>query len=447
MKLTILGGGGFRVPLVYAALLSDTAPGRVTEVRLYDTSRIRLDAIRRVLRDQAVGVADAPTVLTFDSLEEALADTDFVFSAIRVGGVEGRALDEETCRAHGVLGQETVGAGGISYALRSIPTAVVLASTIKTCAPQAWTINFTNPAGVVTEVMAQQLGGRVIGICDSPVGLAKRVMGALGVDPRRTAIDYVGLNHLGWLRSLRVDGVDVLPRLFESTALLESFEEGRLFGERWLRALQVVPNEYLHYYYFARETRTTDERASVTRGRYLARQQAAFYREVTESRGSAFALWERTRLDRETTYGETSRAASGTGERDSADLESGGYEHVALALMRAIAHDEPTTLILNVKNGGTLSDLDDDAVVEVPCRVDAAGATPLPAAPLPDFARGLVVNAKYVERCTIEAALTGSRTAALKALAHHPLVDSVTVAALLLDADIADFTELAYLRG
>ncbi|MZD07681.1 6-phospho-beta-glucosidase [Streptomyces sp. SID5785] len=442
MRLTILGGGGFRVPLVYGALLSDHAPGRVTEVTLYDVDADRLKAVTGVLAQQAADVPDAPAVHATTDLDEALRGSDFVFSAIRVGGLAGRAADERVALEEGVLGQETVGAGGIAYGLRTVPVAVHIARRVAELAPDAWVINFTNPAGLVTEAMSRHLGDRVIGICDSPVGLGRRVARVLGADPADAWIDYVGLNHLGWLRGLRVHGRDELPRLLADEQLLGSFEEGRLFGTDWLRSLGAIPNEYLHYYYFNRETVRAYREAERTRGAFLAEQQAAFYADPS------YASWDRTRAEREATYMADNREAAGAGERDAADLEeSGGYEKVALALMRAIARDERATLILNVRNRRVLAALDEDAVIEVPCLVDANGAHPVAVDPLPGHATGLVTSVKAVEREVLTAATTGSRAAAVKAFALHPLVDSVTVARRLLDGYVAEHPGLAALRA
>lgn len=446
MRLTILGGGGFRVPLVYRALLDDHAEGRVSHVTLYDLDAGRLKAIGRVLAEQAAGVADAPEVSVTTDLDAAIAEADFVFSAVRVRGLEGRVVDERIALDEGVLGQETVGAGGISYGLRTIPVMTEIARRIAELAPDAWTINFTNPAGMVTEAMSAHLGDRVIGICDSPVGLGRRVAGALGVDPAEARLDYAGLNHLGWLRGLHVGGRDQLPRLFADEAALTSFEEGRLFGADWLRTLGAIPNEYLHYYYFNRETVASARGAAKTRGAFLLDQQRGFYDELASTDVSAFAAWDRTRLEREETYMAENREAVSAGERDSCDLQSGGYEHVALALMRAIARDERTTLILNVRNRGTLGVLDAEAIVEVPCHVDANGPRPLAVDPLPGHAAGLVCAVKAVERDVIAAASGGSRALAVRALAMHPLVDSVSVARRLLDGYQRAIPDLDYLR-
>ncbi|MEV6315810.1 6-phospho-beta-glucosidase [Streptomyces sp. NPDC051776] len=446
MRLTILGGGGFRVPLVHRALLGDHAAGRVTHVTLHDLDAGRLSAIGRVLAEQAEGIAGAPRVTVTTDLDAALKGADFVFSAIRVGGLEGRAADERIALEEGVLGQETVGAGGIAYGLRTVPVALDIARRVAAIAPDAWVINFTNPAGLVTEAMSRHLGDRVIGICDSPVGLGRRVARALGADPHEAWMDYAGLNHLGWLSGLRVGGRDQLPRLLADSEALVSFEEGKLFGADWLRALGAIPNEYLHYYYFSRESVRAAQEAELSRGAFLRDQQRGFYALTERGGESALEAWERTRAEREATYMAESREAVGVGARDARDLDGGGYEHVALALMRAIARNERATLILNVRNGSTLPVPDAEAVVEVPCLVDANGAHPLPVSPLPDHATGLVCQVKAVEREVMAAADSGSRAAALKAFALHPLVDSVRVARRLLDTYAREHAGLSYLR-
>ncbi|MEU3350052.1 6-phospho-beta-glucosidase [Streptomyces sp. NPDC037389] len=435
MRLTILGGGGFRVPLVHRALLDDArrdAPGRCTELVLHDTDSARMKVIASVLEAQAAGVPGAPSVRFAEDLGEALRGADFVFSAIRVGGTAGRVLDERIPLAEGVLGQETVGAGGVLYGLRTVLVATEIAERVSRIAPDAWVINFTNPAGMVTEAMSAVLGPRVIGICDSPVGLVRRAARAAGADPDRVTYDYVGLNHLGWLRSLVHDGEDLLPGLLRNERALDSFEEGKLFGARWLQALGALPNEYLHYYYFRRETLRSVMESAETRGEFLDQQQGDFFTRAAAEPERSFELWEHTRLRREETYMAESRAATGGWQRDTCDLDGGGYDQVALALMRAISADERTRLILNVPNGPTVPALDSTAIIETVCEVSAKGARPLPCAPLREDQLGLMLQLKAVERAAIEAALHEDRDAALRALALHPLVDSPAVAARIL---------------
>jgi 6-phospho-beta-glucosidase len=435
-RLTILGGGGFRVPLVYGALLGGDSP--VAEVVLYDVDRARLAAISAVLHAQAAAVPHAPRIHATTDLTEALTGAAFVFSAIRVGGLRGRVIDEQVALGEGLLGQETVGAGGISYGLRTVPVADAIARRIALVAPDAWVINFTNPAGLVTEAMAAHLGDRVIGICDSPSALARRVVRALGAAPATVSVEYAGLNHLGWLTAVRDSGRDLLPQLLADDAAVASFEEGRLFGAARLRELGAVPNEYLHYYYdhdaLVRRSRAADE----TRGEFLLRQQTEVYSRM--SGPDPFGAWERALRQRDATY----MAMEGLGERD--DAEGGGYERVALDLMTAIARDVPASLILNVRNRGTVSFLDDSAVVEVPCRVDGSGAVPDGSGVVPAHGIALVKRVKATERAVLDAAGIGSRAVAVRAMAGHPLIDSVPVGRRLVAAYQRKFPELDYLR-
>ncbi|HXU96466.1 MAG TPA: hypothetical protein VFP03_00075 [Jiangellaceae bacterium] len=442
MRLVVLGGGGFRVPLLHRALLVDAAGGGgvVDDVVLVDPDPLRLDAVLAVL--DHLGAADNGPRLTIRAttdLAKGLRGADVVFSAIRVGGLAGRVVDEQIARRQGVIGQETVGAGGISYALRTIPVVRGIAGQIAATAPAAWVVNFTNPAGVVTEVMSEVLGERVIGICDSPVGLCRRAARAVGMDPETADCDYVGINHLGWLRAMLVDGVDRLPDLMADPIALESFEEGALFGRQWLQALGSIPNEYLHYYYFTRDVRAAD--TGPGRAAALLSQQEMFY----ESAGSeaAHELWTAALHAREESYLADNRRAMGAGPRAGEDLGGGGYTGVALAVMRAIVRNEPGRLIVNVRNRGAIPGIAAESVVEVPCIVDGGGARPLSTGPLSEHQAGLIHAVKACEAETITAARTGSRRAALRAFAGHPLVDSVTVARRLLDAYLESVPGLA----
>ena len=448
MKLSILGGGGFRVPYVYQALLRDQGSPRIDRVWLYDIDAGRLDAMARVLAEAAAGVPDAPRVVATTSLDEALEGSDFVFAAVRVGGPAGRTLDERVALELGVLGQETTGPGGIAYGLRTIPVMLHIARRVRALAPDAYVINFTNPAGMITEAMQGVLGDRVLGICDTPSGLGWRVAAALGLDGSRLRLDYVGLNHLGWMRRILHDGEDVLPRLLADDAALDGLEEGMVFGRDWLRELGVIPNEYLYYYYFNRDAVRSILDAPRTRGEFLVEQQEAFYASVARAAdGAGLRLWRRTVADRDAGYmAEAKGGAAASAEQQEAsaiDPAQQGYAGVALAVMAAISRDERATMILNVRNGTTIPALPEDAVVEVPTVVDASGVRPLPTAPPDLHQAGLMQQVKAVERLTVEAAVTGSRGAALRAFALHPLVDSVTVARRLLDGYVERIPQVA----
>jgi 6-phospho-beta-glucosidase len=410
MKLVVAGGGGFRVPLVYDALLGRAG----LELVLHDLDGTRLERIGRVLDGLAAERGERLPFRATTDLDDALEGADFVFAAIRPGGVAGRVIDEAVPLEHGVLGQETTGPGGICFALRTIPAMVELARAMDRRAPDAWLINFTNPAGMVTEAVRPLLGDRVIGVCDSPRGLCRRVARALGRE--HLWFDYYGLNHLGWLGAARAGGRDLLPALLADDAALESFEEGRLFGAEWLRTLGAIPNEYLYYFYFTAEAVAALRREG--RGELLQRAQDAFY----AGDGDALAAWRATRTERERTY----MAEAGM-ERDD-EPDGGGYEGEALAVVDAIAADRGSVRILNTGNRGALRCLDDAAVVEVPCVVDATGAHPIAVGEVPAHAEALIRAVKAVERATIAAALSGSSRLAVEALALHPLVPSVATA-------------------
>ena len=426
MRLTVLGGGGFRVPLVYGALLRDHGEPRIDEVALYDVDRRRLEAITHVLEQMAKDYPDAPKVTITTGLDESLEGATFVFSAIRVGGLEGRTRDEHVALDLGVLGQETTGPGGLAYGWRTVPIAVQVAEAVARVAPTAWVINFTNPAGMITEAMQSVLGDRVVGICDSPVTLARRACAALDVDPARTFADYVGLNHLGWLRALVHDGVDVLPRLLADDRRLGTIEEARLFGPEWVRSLGSLPNEYLYYYYFNRDAVAAIRVEPATRGDFLLAQQSSFYDAVTVRPYDALSEWRRVRRERDETY--MAEVRGDEQERDKLDLAGGGYEGVALAFMVAVMRQEVTTMILDVRNGTTVPGLPPEAVVEVPCLVDGTGARALTAGPAGLDQLGLMQQVKAVDRLVIDGSLAGDPEAAVRAFALHPLVDSVSVA-------------------
>ncbi|MFN8098485.1 MAG: 6-phospho-beta-glucosidase [Dermatophilaceae bacterium] len=424
MKLAILGGGGFRVPLVYRAVRDDPEH-RIGDVVLHDVDAGRLAGIGRILRGMAI--PGSPRVTTTTSLTGAISGADVVFVAIRVGGLSGRVADERVALGLGLLGQETTGAGGLAFGLRTVPVADDLARRIRAEAPAAWVVNFTNPAGMITEAMQRTLGDRVIGICDSPVALGRRAARALGLGLEEVGLGYAGLNHLGWLRSLTVNGVDRLPDLLADDAALSGIEEGRLFGADRLRALGGLPNEYLHYYYDTASAIAENGRGP-TRGEFLATQQARFFRDLPDDPGAALTTWEATLAERNATYMAASR---GDAPRAEDDLVSGGYEGVALALMHALTGGTPRRLILDVRAPGAIPGLPDDAVVELSCRVDRTGVHPLPAVALPDAERDLVHTIKRVEGLVIDAALQGNPALAEAGFARHPLVGPANARALL----------------
>ena len=436
MRVTILGGGGFRVPLICRELAASGLA--IGEVVLYDVVPERLGVISAVL------AADGLPLRTTTDLDTALRGADVIFAALRVGGLDGRVADERSALDAGVIGQETVGAGGLSYAARAVPVVDTIARRVAELAPEAWVISMTNPAGIVTEVMAATLGPRVVGVCDSPTGLVRRACAAAGVDPGiRLAqvpdgveVDYLGLNHLGWLRALRVDGIDRLPGLLADPDALKRTEEGRLFGADLLQALGAIPNEYLYWYYARSEALRDVRGAGRTRAEHVRAGQQRFFAAAAGDPGRAAPLWAAANDERNRSYFAELRS----GERDAADVEAGGYEAIAVGLAAAltgVTGPAPGRLILNVRNGSTVPALAPDSIIETVCQVDSAGAVPLPATPPSDHEMGLMSTVKSCERAIASAALTGSAADALRAFALHPLVGSLEAARNLSAAALA----------
>jgi len=441
MRLVILGGGGFRVPLVYRALAARSSLG-IDEVVLFDVDGARSKVIAAVLQP----IPGIRIRLT-DSLPEALTGADVVFSAIRVGGAAGRVRDERRALEAGVLGQETVGAGGLSFGLRTLPVVLRAAELQAELAPNSWLINFTNPAGMITQALSTVLGPRVVGICDSPVGLIRRAVRALGVAYSGIEYDYAGLNHLGWLTGLRQNGADLLGRLLADDSLLQRMEEGRLFDPQLLRSLRAIPNEYLHFYYSARELTASLSRAK-TRGEVVLAEQEDFYRaagQAMTAAGQAPAvaemLWEQTRAHREQTY----LAEARLDERDTADLSGGGYEQVALDVAEALTTGVAKELIVNARNGSAYPQLPAELVLETRCVVDATGARPLHGPALHLHQLGLMASVRAAEQSVIDAVRTRDRAAAVHGFAIHPLIGSSRIAARLVESTQAQEPSVAAL--
>ena len=475
MKLTILGGGGFRVPLVHEAVATAATGLTVDEVALHDVDPERLATISAVIEEQGARLAAEgravalPRLVATTDLREAVTGADFVFSAVRVGGAEARTVDERVALGLGLLGQETIGPGGLAYALRTLPVALEIARTIAEVAPEAWTINFTNPAGIVTEAMRSVLGDRVVGICDTPIGLVRRVGRLLGADlvagERGAEVDYVGLNHLGWLRSVRLEGTERLPGLLADDAALEEIEEARLIGKDWVRADGALPNEYLFYYLHTADAIERITGAATTRGEFLAKQQGDFYLAAAEADGrgpearaaescctSPLDLWRETLHEREATY----MAESRDEERREEDVAGGGYQEVAMRLMTAIATGRRERMILDVGNIAAgredapaseriVPELPADCVLEVLCEVDGDGVRPLPIAPIELGRLGMMSALRSSERAILEAATTGSREAAWRGFSTHPLVSSPALGRALLEGYEAGHPQIAQL--
>lgn len=406
VKIAVIGGGSTYTPELIEGFGRRAVRLGLDELVLHDIDQQRLAVVGgladRILRK--IGFAGRLT-LTGDR-ERAIDGASFVLVQLRVGGLAARLQDETIPARFGCIGQETTGAGGFAKALRTVPVVLDIAEdTARLGADGAWLLDFTNPAGLVTQALVDH-GHRAIGLCNIPIGFQRAFAKQLGVEPARVELEHVGLNHLSWERAIRVDGEDRLPQLIE-TFSDQLGEEVGMPGSV-VRLLGAVPSYYLHYFYFTAEA-LADQAKETPRAAQVMEIEAGLLEmyadpaldvkpKLLEERGGAF------------------------------------YSEAAAMLVESLHTDAGDTQVVNVRNAGAIPNLDADAVVEVPCRISAAGAQPLRQRALPPEMLGLVEQVKAYERLTVAAAVTGDRRTALKALMANPLVATYEKAAPLLDA-------------
>jgi 6-phospho-beta-glucosidase len=398
LTITVIGGGSTYTPELVEGFIvhRDTLP--VEQLRLMDIVPERLEIVGGLVRRMLEGTG-IEVVLT-DDRDASVKGADFVLTQFRVGGMAARAEDEHIPLKYGVIGQETTGPGGFAKALRTVPQVLEIARTMEQHAPDAFLINFTNPSGLVTEAVIRHTGIRAMGLCNVPINMLHSVADLLGAEPSRVTLDYVGLNHLSFARTVYLDGKDVTEK-----ALGWHHDE---FDPAWLQAIRMVPNYYLRYYVHHNRALEQTLRAEETRADHLMKVEA----ELLEMYRDPNLRTKPALLN-----------------------ERGGarYSTAAVSLIRAIANNLKEIHIVNVRNGQALPDLPEDSVVEVPAVIDAHGAVPQTMGHMPPQIRGLIQAVKAYEELTIDAAITGDLNKARLALTAHPLVQSWDTACALLD--------------
>jgi len=439
-KVAVLGGGGVRVPLLLHGLLRRTKDLGLEEIVLYDLRQDRAALMAALGEAMGRDLGGGARIRVADGLDEALEGAAFAFSAIRTGGAEGRILDERIPLRHGLIGQETTGMGGMSMALRTIPVVLDVAERLERLAPKAWLLNFTNPSGLIVEALHEEGHGRVVGLCDAPSGLKGDLCRHLGLAEEHVSLGYQGLNHLGWVQSVRIGGVDGLPALLEGAGdLCRGVRSLGFFGPELIQSLGLLPNEYLYYFYFRRRALERELSLERTRGEMVRDWNERLYAEVWAALeqgepGAALARYREVLAERRNSYmSEVTRTEHDRGiTRDTIFAEE-GYEGLALRVMTALSGLGDADLQLNVPSRGVSDILDPEEVGELSCDVDRHGAHPRPAPPLPLGARSLVRAVKDYERLTVRAAVHGDRSAALEAASAHPLIGDRDAAAACLD--------------
>ena len=464
MKLTVLGGGGVRVPAFIRGLLSSRVAA-FDEICLFEPDELRRKTTGRLSVELAGALGRPGAVQLTADAEQACASADFVFSAIRVGGDAARVVDEEVALRRGLVGQETTGPGGCAMALRTIPVLLGYCDVLARCAPGAVLINFTNPVGVITQAVSLHTSVRVVGVCDTPSSTLDRLAGFLGADRDKVSFSYGGLNHLGWITSFAVGGEERIGSLLDRYEELRRFDHVfAAFDPAQVRRLGAIPTEYVYYFYEPARYVAAVARAGASRGadvlrlnsELLAAIASAFEAGGLDDAWSAYSTlmgvrrdtYMRTDTDGDNAQAQARRAAAGAaGPAGPGGGRPGGYAGVALQVIDGLTARSPGEVIVNTLNGASLSFLDPDDVVEVPALVHGGGVSPLAAGQLPRSAVGLITQTKEYERELVDAAVTGDAGLAALALAVHPLVPGVTVAREM----ISEYRErhgphLAYLR-
>lgn len=444
-KLTVLGGGGVRSPFLTKSIALGAEAAGITEVALMDNNVEKLRKYGKIAK--LVGERCNPALrfsLTTDP-EEAIRDADYIITTIRGDADEGRVFDERTALNHGVLGQETTGAGGFAMALRSIPILTGYCELAKRLAKKDVLIfNFTNPSGLVTQALRTQGYDMVYGVCDAPSGFHKQLAALLGVERERFTMRCWGLNHLSWFDSFAVDGKDVTEKILTAPRLYRDTEMKHFDPELIALSGNLLPNEYLYFYYYSDRAVKSILSSSKTRGETILEINQKMHRaldtiDIDHDLEAAFHCFMLHHAMRENSYftietgGAPKHIDIPTVDEFIRQPDGGGYAGVALDFIKARATGEKIQMVLSVPNNGACPYLADEDVMELTCEIDRDGAHPVPVPEIPPMQLNLIRTIKLYENLTVEAILEKSYEKAVKALTVHPLVNSYPVAKSLVD--------------
>jgi len=410
MKLAIIGGGSTYTPELVDgfARLRDQLP--VEQLALVDPDQERLDAVGAISRRILAKQGHPGEVLATSDVVEGVEGADAVLFQLRIGGQAARNVDETLPLDFCCLGQETTGAGGLAKALRTVPVVLDLAEQVRKHAPNARIVDFTNPVGIVTRALLDA-GHDAVGLCNVAIGFQRRFASAYGVTADQVALDHVGLNHLTWIRGVRIGGEE---RLDEIIALQGEEIAGNLhLPAKILSDLHAIPSYYLRYFYehdaVVKELKESESRAE---------QVAAMERQLME-------LYKDPSVD----------------EKPELLAKRGGafYSEAAVELIASLTNPagEADLRVVNMRNNGTLPFLSDDTVIEVSAEVSSTGIKAVPQAPLPAHMRGLIAHVSAYEELALDAAIHGGRDRVVQALLANPLIGQYDLANRLGDALIA----------
>ncbi len=364
-KVALIGGGGVRTPLVIFGVNESRRHLGIDEMVLYDPDTERAAMMCRLGNAVIAREGGDLKLRVAARAEDAIDGSSFVLTAIRWSGMQAREADERIAIEHGYPGQETTGPGGFAMGLRNAAAAIGYGRLVVRLAPKAWMINFTNPAGMITQAVSHHTAARVIGICDTPTELFHRIALVLGAGLDEVRCDYVGLNHLGWVRRVMLRGEDVMSRLLSDDELLRRLYQADLFDAEMLRSLKLLPTEYLYFYYSRRRALANQAAAHTTRGAELRSLNEELYQRLA----TAFSLGDEERAlrvyvdylnQRSGSYMQLETRAGTAFDKTTALTDdpfrvATGYHRIALDVMNGLRSEEPRRVVVNVRNHDAIS--------------------------------------------------------------------------------------------
>ncbi len=412
MKIAVIGGASSYTPELIDGLYARLSAIPANEVWMMDPNAARLEITSGLARRMGARHKAPFAIHATPDMRQAVEGAKYVITQIRVGGMQARIADEKLGLRHGIIGQETTGIGGFACALRTIPRILEVAHAMESLAPDGILLNFTNPAGIVTEAVLKHSTVTTVGLCNIPIGMIMEVAKSTGAPMESIDLDYVGLNHLAWVRAFRVAGKDLtkktLAHLIEIAGEEWTVEESCREMQIAMRALGMYCNPYLQYFYATQAMLEHLRSGNRTRGE-----------EVIELEKSLFEKYRQPTLDKK--------------PEELSKRGGAHYSTAAFHLINAIENDLGNTQIVCCRNNGAIPTFDDDVAVEVPALIGRGGANAIPQrAPEPAI-RGLMQSIKAYESLTVQAAVTGDKDTAFLAMLEHPLMPGAAQSKPLLE--------------
>jgi len=426
-KLVIIGAGSSYTPELLDGIMQRNDNLNLTRVALVDIPEgieragINTDLGRRIFKKNGTKCE----IELFSDRRKALKDADFVISQIRVGGYAARILDEKICLDMGIVGQETTGGGGFMCALRTVPVALQIAKDIADVCPDAYLINFTNPSGIVTQALARYSNIKNVGLCNVPINMQSNVAGILGKPFKETICNFVGLNHLSFINSVKIKGSDeellpcVLEKVIKDPTIMHH-TIGKPGIDRLIDTIKLIPSYYLSYFYFENEMFNEIfndyKQSGQTRGTKVREIDVELFKKYADPN-----LCEKPK-----------------------ELESRGgslYSTAALDIVEALLSEDEIELVINVVNNGSIPDLCDEDTVEINCKISKHGIKPKKNKPLSPYIAGLIKTMKQYESLAVDAAVNRDRSQAMGALMNNVLIRGFNNTEKLLDEFEKNFSK------